>query len=150
MLVQSEKAPEWVRAELLGACLAKPAACKAFQPEFCQGQLLYFRLRANPTVKRDGKRLGLLQQGDQVAWLRRKAEQGGFSVVSCTVVPEGLCKDAKGDGNGGNVPLAFLSVRFEGVLRVEQPSALLPTIRDGVGCGKGLGFGLLSVAPLRG
>lgn len=150
LLVQSEKVPDWKRAELLSACLAEPVKCKAFDPAIRQGQVLYFRLRANPTVKRDGKRLGLLRQEEQLAWLERKAEEDGFSVVSCTIIPEGLRKDSKGDGNSGKRPLTLLSVRFEGVLRVEQPSALLSAIREGIGAGKGLGFGLLSVAPLKG
>ena len=149
LFVQSEKAPDWARAELLSDCLAEPVKYKPFNPVILQGQVLYFRLRANPTVKRDGKRLGLLRQEEQLAWLGRKAEQNGFSVVSCTVVPEGLRRDAKEDENG-KTPLILLSVRFEGVLRVEQPPALVAAIREGIGSGKGLGFGLLSVAPLRG
>ncbi|MBT9142850.1 MAG: CRISPR-associated endoribonuclease Cse3 [Dehalococcoidia bacterium] len=147
LLVQSEKEPGWSRAELLINCLNQPAEYKAFAPAFRQGQALYFRLRANPTVKRDGKRLGLLREEEQSAWLRRKGENGGFSVLSYTVIPEGMLRDNKRES--GVTILSLLSVRFEGVLRVEQPDAFLATIEKGVGSGKGLGFGLLSVAPIR-
>ena len=49
------------------------------------GQLLRFRLRANPTVTRAGKRHGLTSQGAQLAWLQRQGERGGFQLVSCGV-----------------------------------------------------------------
>lgn len=149
LLVQSEKEPEWSKAELLSACAAEPPQNKVFHPVLREGQLLYFRLRANPTVKRNGKRLGLLKEEQQLDWLRRKAEQNGFSVMSCTVIPEGLCRDSKGNRMTSETPLTLLSVRFEGVLRVEQPEAFLRALQNGIGPAKGIGFGLLSAAPIR-
>jgi len=39
-------------------------------------------------------------------------------------------------------------VRFDGTLEVTEPEIFLETVRQGIGSGKGLGFGLLSLAPL--
>ena len=44
------------------------------------GQRFRFRLRANPCVKRNGKRLGLLHLEEQEGWLARKGLQHGFSL----------------------------------------------------------------------
>ena len=44
------------------------------------GQRFRFRLRANPTVNRQGKRLGLLRLEEQEKWIVRKGEQHGFSL----------------------------------------------------------------------
>lgn len=150
LLVQSEKEPCWDRAALLISCLNQPPEYKAFSPVFPHGQALYFRLRANPTVKRNGKRLGLLREEEQSAWLERKGDSGGFSVISCTVIPEGMVMDNKRELGSAEIKLSLLSVRFEGVLRVEQSDSFLAAIENGVGSGKGFGFGLLSVASIRG
>jgi CRISPR-associated protein Cas6/Cse3/CasE subtype I-E len=45
--------------------------------------------------------------------------------------------------------MCFLAVPFEGLLKVKNPNRLLESVRSGIGSGKGLGFGLLSLAPAR-
>jgi CRISPR-associated protein Cas6/Cse3/CasE subtype I-E len=46
--------------------------------------------------------------------------------------------------------LRFASVQFEGALQVKDPARLLEVLQVGIGSGKGLGFGLLSLALYRG
>jgi CRISPR system Cascade subunit CasE len=62
-------------------------------------------------------------------------------------VDEGLVR-----GKTGVCPhdhgLQLASVRFEGVLRVVDPERMAATLQTGIGSGKGLGFGLLSIAPV--
>ena len=41
------------------------------------------------------------------------------------------------------------AVLFEGVLEVNDPALLEKAIQEGIGSGKGFGFGLLSLAPVR-
>jgi len=147
LLVQSEKEPHWDRAELLSGCLSEPPRIKIYNPKLVRGQVLHFRLRANPTVKRNGTRLGLLREEDQLRWLKRKALASGFAVLSCRVVCEGIEKSMKPDATGG--ALSFLAVRFDGLLRVDDPELFLKSLQGGIGSGKGIGFGLLSVAPAR-
>jgi hypothetical protein len=42
--------------------------------------------------------------------------------------------------------LKLYAVRFDGLLQVVDPQRVLETVRRGIGSGKGLGFGLLSLA----
>jgi len=44
--------------------------------------------------------------------------------------------------------MRFLSVQFDGVMKVNDPNRLLETVQTGIGSGKGLGCGLLSLAPI--
>ena len=154
VLVQSEKEPNWMKAGQLLGSLAEPPQTKPLQIEFSRGQILYFRLLANPTVKRrtaddaPSKRLGLLREDDQYAWLSRKGEKGGFSLLSCTATRKEMLKEAKAEGDARH-RLSLLSICLEGVLKVEDPESFVETVRRGVGSAKGLGFGLLSIAPIR-
>jgi CRISPR system Cascade subunit CasE len=143
LLVQSDKAPDWER--LPNGYLTVPAYCKQIDLTFHTGQRLLFRLRANPTVKRDGKRLGLLSEHQQRDWLARKAQAGGFRVLDCLAVSEGFQCGQKSDAR-----LTLLAVRFEGVLEVSEPGLFATALGGGIGSAKGLGFGLLSLARAEG
>jgi CRISPR system Cascade subunit CasE len=148
VLVQSDAAPDWSRLNVPGDYLLEPPATKPFTPAFAAGQRLGFRLRANPTVKRDGKRRPLLDESEQRAWLDRKAAVAGFRVVRVEVASEGaLCGHKPAEG--ATLTLTHHAVRFDGVLAVTDPGQLLHALRGGVGSAKGFGFGLLSLAPPR-
>lgn len=149
ILVQSEKEPNWTTLNGSAGLFSEPPQYKVFDPRVAVSHVLYFRLRANPTGKRDGKRLGILGEEPQIEWLVRKGEEGGFELVSVTVVPEGIARDKTTDAAGLPHDLSLLSVRFEGFLRVTNPVIFRQTLQHGIGSGKGLGFGLLSIAPLR-
>jgi CRISPR system Cascade subunit CasE len=140
VLVQSSKEPNWSR--LPEEILAEPAKCKSLNLAFRQGQSLTFRLRANPTMKRDSKRLGLLTEGQQRDWLHRKGLQGGFRPGLFQATKEGVTT-----GHKGAACLTHLAVRFDGLLTVTDPSAFAQTVENGVGSAKSFGFGLLSLAP---
>lgn len=148
LLVQSVSEPDWsFLTDRPGDYLLGPVQRKPFNPVFSVGQVLAFRLRANPTVKRGGKRYGLLREEEQLAWLVHKGVQGGFSLLTNEVRTQerGFVRD----WTQREQPLSLLSVQFDGLLRVTDPVLFLQTIRNGVGSGKGIGFGLLSVAPFR-
>ena len=154
LLVQSEKAPNWTTAEILSSCLSEPAEFKNYAPSFYPGQQLNYLLRANPTVKKAKpeqpditRRQGLLREEDQLKWFTRKAENGGFSIVSCQTIPEGIVQDERGKKESGK--LRHYGVRFEGVLSVADPAAFEVTLQNGIGAAKGFGFGLLSIAPVK-
>jgi CRISPR system Cascade subunit CasE len=149
VLVQSEKEPDWAALNNAGDFLLEPPQQKPYDPIVAAGQVLYFRLRANPTIKRDGKRLSILKEEEQVNWLKRKGEKGGFEVVSLTIIPEGIAHDKMTDGDNSKHKLSLLSVRFEGLLKVTDSHIFRQTLERGTGSAKGLGFGLLSIAPLK-
>jgi len=149
LLVQSVQEPDWSMLESARDFLQQPPECKQFTPNFRVGQQLAFRLRANPTVKRQGKRFGLLKEDEQYVWLRRKGETGGFVPHSLVVIPERTMEDKKTDNTGQAHDLTLIAVRFEGNLQITDPTTFNRTLEQGVGSGKGFGFGLLSVAPMR-
>jgi CRISPR system Cascade subunit CasE len=171
VLVQTRDDPEWC--QLSGGYLLAAPESKPFELSVTTGQRLRFRLRANPTKRvasknerlgKDmaGSRIGLATEADQIRWLLRKADAGGFRVpgnwVSAQhpetnepielpnfrvdVIPEGRDRNGK-PGNAGE----FLAVRFDGVLMVTDADLFRTTVAGGVGSGKAFGFGLLSVAP---
>jgi CRISPR system Cascade subunit CasE len=115
---------------------------KSFDPIFDAGQHLVFRLRANPTLKRQGKRLGLLREEDQIAWLQRKAQTGGFEVLSVRTQKLGFIQG----WTRQRQRLSLFATQYDGVLRVTDPQAFARSLALGIGSAKGLGFGLLSVA----
>lgn len=149
VLVQSWDKPDWTALNITGGYLQEPPRCKSFEPPLVSGTLYYFRLRANPSVKRNGKRLGIIKEEEQSTWLRRKARDNGFEVLSLTVIPEGMTRDGMTDRAGSGHDLSLLSARFEGILRATDSKTFREALEKGIGSAKGLGFGLLSIAPLR-
>jgi CRISPR system Cascade subunit CasE len=152
LLMQSWGAPDWSWLEDPGArgYLLRSPETKPFDLNLSPGQALAFRLRANPTVKRrfnerEHKRVGLYREEEQLEWLRRKGEQGGFRLLSARASRETIVRGViHRDLETHNLNL--LAVQFDGLLQVTDPVRLRETVRRGVGSGKGLGFGLLSLA----
>jgi CRISPR system Cascade subunit CasE len=182
--VQSSTEPDWTALNRFDSYLLEELAGPAFEckdvantlKRIREGQILAFRLRANPTrrVGRDGdplkgKRVELQREEEQLAWLAakgrgdRKGVPGGFELLGSRiddrdgdhhVVPrvrvrcEGKVTGRKKGANGG-LTMTHLSVIFEGLLRVTDAEAFVETIRGGIGSAKACGFGLLSLAPSR-
>jgi len=165
VLLQSHTAPDWAwlgdpRAN--GYLLRAPES-KPFELSFTPGQTLAFHLRANPTVKhsapgqRQGRRDPLYREEDQLKWLERKAAAGGFRLVRVAVLKEGnsygqqpvkkTAEETEQEKGPKRRRLTLYAVRFEGLLQVTDPAKLWETVQQGIGPGKGLGFGLLSLAP---
>ena len=149
LLVQSQQEPDWTSldADYLAQNGADNPAIKQIDLVVTPGQRLAFRLRANPTKRLGtsarsdtGKRVGLYRVDERIQWLNRKAQAGGFLVE--TVLPT---QQQRTDDRKRN--LKFLSIQFDGILRVVEPKLLQKTLVEGIGSGKAFGFGLLSVAP---
>ncbi len=161
VLLQSHTCPDWAWLGDPGAqsYLLRAPETKSFNFAFQPGQILSFRLRANPTkrCKDTGQRVGFFREQDQRTWLERKGEQGGFRVVRVAIAKEGNVQSwqplerVPGVEQGPKArQLVFLAVRFDGLLQVTDPAKLWATVQMGIGSGKGLGFGLLSLAPVPG
>jgi len=151
VLVQSSQKPNWNAlnkqwTDYLADDVPEGSPAMQFKElptwQFDSGQRLVFRLRANPTVKRDGKRHGLLTDEDQTAWLLRKAASAGFRVSTVSLIPEPSRESTKGRERH----LKFVSALFEGKLEVTDPALFVETLAAGIGSAKAFGFGLLSVA----
>lgn len=146
VLVQSHLQPNWTALNPDYALSIEGP--KPFTPTFAANQHLAFRLRANPTVKRNGKRWGLQHENEQLEWLNRKAREGGFSVLQVNIRKDQMLSDTIHRTDSQKHDLSFLSVQFDGTLMVLDPCQFHKTLAAGIGTAKGIGFGLLSLARL--
>ena len=148
VLVQTLKPPRWEevlsRWEEPYGELA-PDSPKEIHLALKPGQLLRFRLYANPTVTREGKRLGLYREEEQLNWLTQRLKERG-AVVRKALVSRREKKNFKKRGE----TITLATAQFDGVLEVTDPERLRQAIEQGIGHGKAFGLGLLSVAPYRG
>lgn len=141
LLVQSLTKPSWDHISSLDGYLVGKPAIKEFLPRLQTDQVCRFKLRANPTVKRNGKRLGIYDEASQVAWLDRKAVENGFQVLGVDIQSGRAAECSSSNGLA-----SFASAIFEGRLMVTNPESFLSGLERGIGSGKGFGFGLLSIA----
>jgi len=150
ILVQSEAMPNWEAPTLIEhISLAEVPPVKRLQLKLDPGMLLRFRLRANPTVKKDGKRRALLREEELLNWLDRKLTAAGFKLQTAATFSEGQVKAIRSNKGPEGTPMVFNSVRFEGVVQVKDEAKALKSLDDGLGSAKAFGFGLLSLMPLR-
>lgn len=165
VLVQSRWEPDWKRGFATQMDCEQMAEVRPLAYKLRPGQRVRFRLRANPTRRtRDGKRVALTSKGPhrEVAraemaalglplpnesrvcefllegWLRRHLT-GAAADLEFQVTDEGLVEDRTRG-------LQFKSVRYDGVLEVEDPERLVKLAYSGIGTAKGFGFGLLSLS----
>jgi CRISPR system Cascade subunit CasE len=162
ILVQSRLVPRW---EEIGVsnwlAMADPAIdlrTRMNLDALQTGQRFRFRLRANPSITRRGKRLGLLTIEEQVGWLERKGELHGFALpaVESPGSPAAPRKRLnvwisqprmlQGRSRSGNTIRVF-SALYDGVLEITAPGRFREALEHGIGHGKAMGLGLLSIAP---
>jgi CRISPR system Cascade subunit CasE len=162
VLVQSQLAPDWAvlqtRRDARGhAYLIRAVEQKTFELQLVRGQMLSFRLRANPTKRRksDGKRIGIENENEQLEWLRAKVQgdekreqaSGGFRLVRALVGREEFIKNKEAIHRADrSYDLKILAAQFDGLLQVDDPFKAAQTVARGIGSGKAFGFGLLSLA----
>ncbi len=157
VIVQTQRRPDWSHHEaipgyLVGAVAVRELKCRDADgsPLIATGSNMTFRLVANPTVKRDGKRLGLYKEEERLRWIERKARENGFRITDVRLRDRGAvrCVTTKTEASAGH-QVVFSAAQFDGALQVVDESTFSRAWVDGVGAGKGIGFGLLSVAPSR-
>lgn len=176
VLVQSKVEPRWERLEdvLVDVQRSTPKDDSWLRDRLQCGTVLRFFLRANPTRAvrpwgpvRDtrGKRVAIEGEAEQRQWLLRHLEQAGARI--CTRVVS--VRSDRGEeierreelelrtsnarvwrwGNPRGKHGVHQGVDFEGLLEVVDTEPLVLAVSNGVGPAKGLGFGLLSLAPVR-
>ncbi len=147
VLVQSEALADW---SVLDTCPGYAQEIRSNKPvdleRLIQPEARFrFRLYANPTVTRQGKRFGLCKESDQLAWLERQAEKGGFSLGACLVSGSERIEAHQGKGGGR---IIVQTAMFEGILTALETASLALAVRTGLGHGKAWGLGLLSLARI--
>ncbi len=106
------------------------------------GDLLRFRVLANASVKRDGRRHGLYRSEDQHAWIERQLTKHGATPLAVRVIGSSTERCWRGRGRR---PITVFGVMFEGMIDVIEPDAFRRMVCLGLGHAKGLGFGLLTL-----
>lgn len=163
VLLQSRKVADWagigVKGWLANADPAIDLKDRLKLDLVKAGQRFRFRLRANPCVTRNDKRLGLLRLEEQESWIERKGQQLGFALP--TLAPFDLSESSgdrisvrvsqqqmlRGKQHSGNA-IRIFSVLYDGILTVTEPDRFRNALQAGIGHGKSMGLGLLSVVPI--
>ncbi len=179
LYVQSLLEPDWRFLDGLSDYLYQPSGGVSYSHKdvmplyqrIQEGQVFFFRLRANPTRRigkgddpMKGQRVELRREEDQLDWLMRKGTRGGgfelvvndafrvgdddLSLPQVRVSSEGQLWGRKGGSSNGHT-MTHHAVLFEGLLRVTDPHAFIETLASGIGSAKAFGFGLFSIAPVR-
>lgn len=119
-----------------------------------------FRLQANP-VKQSavgeskGKRLAHVTPDQQIAWLKQREAQNGFSIVessdgSAFVQVNSKTKTTFGrrDPNlqGTKSAVTLVRAQFDGLLTVTDAGLFRNTLTQGIGRAKAYGCGLMTIA----
>jgi|SRR5699024_6424274 len=143
---------------------------KTFDPQLTAGDRLGFVLRANPTVARSqpgekrsrrsdvmmhakyafptGKRSSAAckQAMEQAAidWLRRQADQNGFTLAGDTAAVTTYRQQEIKKANSGHT-VKFSSVDYQGVLQVTEPERFVSALAQGFGRAKAFGCGLMMI-----
>ena len=163
ILVQSRTIPDWTGIGAQG-WLAKADSAIDLKERLKldtlkAGQRFRFRLRANPCVTRNGKRMGLLRLEEQETWIKRKGDQHGFSLpqlaafdlsespqerIDVRISQEQMLRGKQHAGNG----IRIYSVLYDGIFTVNEPDKFRGALQTGIGHGKVMGLGLLSVVPI--
>jgi CRISPR system Cascade subunit CasE len=144
ILVQSHRRPDWeIGFEGLHV-LAQPVQYKEIDLSFHKEQRLRFRLCANPTIKQNGARLGLLREEGQTEWLERKMREAGAGLLGCQTRRCGFQHSRK---SGIENEQVHWLVCFDGLVVVRNPESFAEAVSAGIGPAKGYGCGLLSLAP---
>lgn len=114
------------------------------------GQVYSFQLLTAPFKKvaeegaKNSRRRALRTQEERLAWLERKAEQGGFRILSVQETP-GEKKTAVHPAERGG-RLTVDAWCYDGHLVITDADAFRRSFREGIGPGKAYGLGMLLLA----
>ncbi len=96
-------------------------------------------------LTKNGRRVPLGKREELVEWIKRKGDQGGFTVVEAT--PRTFSRGREYFERNGR-PGLHSAVESQGMLTVTDPAKFHETFTRGIGSAKAFGFGLLVIAPI--
>lgn len=145
VLVQTDDEPNWNVLKAVDEAYASEVESKRNRlfENLRSGDRLRFRVRANPTVKREKRRHGLVRFEEQVAWMERQLAKSGATPLE--IVPNESRREVHKRRRGGK-PITLVGVTFDGVISVEDAERVRELVRTGVGHARALGFGLVTLA----
>ena len=123
-----------------------------FLDRMSDGQLWRFKITCNPTVARKeesgsqkrGKIYSILKEEEQISWFLRQADLNGFETDpnSLKLSQKHHYKFRK---SNGKPYVQFLSLTFEGLLKIKDDGLFKNALTNGIGREKAYGQGLLTV-----
>jgi len=102
------------------------------------GMVYKYYLRANPSVRMLFMHSDLETEESWKKWLETEGVINGFEIVDLKVTDDGYvtCPDKK---------IKFVSVIFEGALKINDENKFRKALHNGIGRGREYGLGLLSI-----
>ena len=133
-----------------GMTLSGQRDMAAWLDKMFTGQILGFDLLTMPFKKvpaeanRNSRRRVLRSQEERFAWLTRKAEQNGFSLLDVRENTDEKLYARHGEEKGG---ILYLDVyHYTGTLQIKELSAFQRAVETGIGPGKAYGLGMIMLA----
>ncbi|MDT3741233.1 MAG: type I-E CRISPR-associated protein Cas6/Cse3/CasE [Candidatus Kapabacteria bacterium] len=150
VLVQSRTVePDWRNLSIPDDYFLSPPQTKQIDLTKLDSGFYQFKLIANPTVKKNGRRVGLYSEDEHNEWLKRKGTQHGFEPVyiNCSDFEIGSktkTEDPKNELKKSDI--YHIGVTFEGILKIIDSGKVISSLHSGIGSAKAFGFGLLTIA----
>jgi len=123
------------------------------------GDRFRFRIRANPVVRREGKRYAVWDGHERSSreshveqWLAKRSGTYGFVVTRCVVsdITQVQIRRARNQpSQAAAPPITFAAATLNGMLEVTDPNAFKQALVSGIGPQKAFGCGLLLVKRLK-
>lgn len=159
LLVVSEQKPDLIALSKFGVPnTAQTKNYDRFLDSITNGEIMRFRLTANPVHRVKGRLYPHVTVQQQRQWLLDRAEEHGFSIIKekdsndTTVLSDFQFDVVDRDyvllKHRINQRVKLSRVSFEGFLRVENVEAFKKALVRGIGKEKAYGMGLLTVIPM--
>lgn len=118
---------------------------KQVPASFLERDYYGFKVRLNPVIRSRNQARSIIGKEELISWFLSKQEQWGFYTDSARLELSsiGVTEIQKGDNT-----LIFNECTFSGILHVEEKSLFIKSFTEGIGRGKGFGFGLLQLQPI--
>ena len=120
-----------------------------------KGEKLGFRIKCNPTIRREGKRFVAWtnhegsRESAVTKWLRARAEPGGFQIIDSTVLDiDRVQIRSSAGGSSGSHQISFATATVTGRVSVTDPDVFRQVLVDGLGPQKAFGCGLMLIKRL--
>ena len=148
VLVQSETPGNWPKLLVEVPGWSALPETRRWEPATVlqQGTSVQFRLRANASVSRQGKRVGLWTADEQRDWFSRQLQRAGLADIGFSSVSS---ERLLGNRRRGEGKVVVCAAQADGIATVSSAEALTVALSEGLGHAKMMGLGLLSIARTR-
>ncbi len=149
--VQSNDIPNWARIDEKGYHCVKMKDISELLSSFRDQQMLHFSLLGVPSKKvagegKNSKRIVLRGEEQQLDWLKRQGEKGGFCIKEAHITAK--TELISGQKKSGHLYLA--AIPFEGTLQITNLQLFTENFQNGIGAEKAYGCGMLMVGKANG